>query len=254
VNDYLFSLNPYVKDCRDDWVFILNDDMKLAPDVFMQLLPVMAADPNLFAITCNVNDWEGTEETHGLRRFRITKGSATSYWSDQKADKEKLYHTLYPGGGSAVFSVQKYNQLEGFDPLFRPAYAEDLDLGYRAWKMGWPTVYAPKAILYHREGATIQIQFENSALIRKITRNTMAWYLKNIHTPAFLLKFFVYLPYRLVYFYIYNRNYYFAMKSVLGSLSAILKARKKASKASVQSDEQIMKLLNNTPVYTVQAN
>ena len=36
----------------------------------------------------------------------------------------------------------------------QPAYVEDLDLGSRAWKRGWPTVYAAGALVEHRHRAT----------------------------------------------------------------------------------------------------
>src|SRR5581483_9410105 len=37
---------------------------------------------------------------------------------------------------------------------FSPAYVEDLDIGYRAWKRGWPTVYVAGAMVEHRHRAT----------------------------------------------------------------------------------------------------
>src|SRR2546429_160532 len=40
------------------------------------------------------------------------------------------------------------------DQVYEPAYVEDLDVGYRAWQRGWPSVYAAGAIVEHRHRAT----------------------------------------------------------------------------------------------------
>ena len=45
----------------------------------------------------------------------------------------------------------KFLQLGGFNRLFHPAYCEDLDLCFRAWRRGWRCVYEPQSVVFHRE-------------------------------------------------------------------------------------------------------
>ncbi len=220
VNDYLFSLNSYVRNLSSKYMLLLNDDMKLDREIFTHLIPLIVADDSLFAVTCNVMDWDGGYPTHGIREMSVKDGLLVHNWKDYKIDKQKLYYTLYPAGGAAIFNIEKFNQLGGFDPLFRPAYCEDADIGINAWYQGWPTIFSPKAIIYHREGGTINSQFEIGKLNRVQIRNTIVWSLKNNKVPFSRGMFFLMLPYRLVLNLVTNRIYFFAMLDALKRLRA----------------------------------
>ena len=37
----------------------------------------------------------------------------------------------------------KFVELGGFNRLFAPAYCEDVDLCFRAWRQGWRCIYDP---------------------------------------------------------------------------------------------------------------
>src|SRR6266850_1764818 len=49
---------------------------------------------------------------------------------------------------------RKFIELGGFNRLFYPAYGEDLDLGFRAWRRGWRCIFEPASVVYHRESAS----------------------------------------------------------------------------------------------------
>ena len=50
------------------------------------------------------------------------------------------------------------------DEVYEPAYVEDLDLGYRAWQRGWPSVYVAGAVVEHRHRATTTRYFTEDQL------------------------------------------------------------------------------------------
>ena len=50
------------------------------------------------------------------------------------------------------------------DEAYDPAYVEDLDIGYRAWQRGWPSVYVAGAVLEHRHRATSSRYFTEEQL------------------------------------------------------------------------------------------
>ncbi len=62
--------------------------------------------------------------------------------------------TLWPDGCAALYSAEMLRQIGGFDEDFF-AYADDADLGLRGRIAGWLAVYEPKAVVYHRGGATL---------------------------------------------------------------------------------------------------
>ena len=51
---------------------------------------------------------------------------------------------------------KKFLELGGFNRLFEPAYGEDLDLCFRAWRRGWRCIFEPASIVYHRESISFR--------------------------------------------------------------------------------------------------
>jgi GT2 family glycosyltransferase len=247
-NDYLFSLNAFVQQIRTEYVLILNDDMKLEPQVLNELIPFMEKDPGLFAVTCRIMDFEGTYTASSVRTVKYSRGWIHHLRLDP--GETALKYTLYPGGGAAIFRTAYFNALGGFDPLYRPAYAEDLDLGTRAWQRSWKTVYHPKAVLYHREGGTINDQFRKDRLEQTIFRNHVLWMLRNGRFQGFVFWFFLMLPYRLLYHLLHNRNHFRALLQALRKSGSAF--RKRGSAEIVVRDEEWSRLLN-TP-YSLQEN
>jgi len=241
-NDYLFSLNPYMKQITSDYTFILNDDIKIHPEAINEALPLLVNDHELFSVSCNVHDWDDTYSAEGTRRLFYQRGWLYSQWNKNANDATR--YTLYTGGGSGIFRTQMFNELGGFDPLFRPAYCEDLDLGHRAWQKGWKVVRNPKSILYHREGGTIKDQFKADALSQKVYKNQILWMVKNGNHADFFLWFMLLLPYRLLLGWRVDKNSYIALWKSLSSLPLALKKRF-AQPQSTRSDEEIMQIIDN---------
>ena len=242
VNDYLFSLNPYVKQIKTKFVFILNDDMKFHPEVLNQTIPIIEKDDSLFAVTCNVRDWDDTYTAAFPRKLYYSRGWLSSKWEKENYNNG-LKFTLYAGGGAAVFRTKIFNQIGGFDSLYRPAYGEDLDLGHVAWHKGCKIIYNPKAILLHREGGTIHNQFKANKLTQNVYKNQILWMVKNCNYPTFLLWFLLLLPYRALTGWRINKNSYIALIKSLPKIPLALIKRIKNQKHKI-NDKQLIKILN----------
>ena len=240
-NDYLFSLNQYINSLDSKFVCILNDDMRMHDEVLNQSLSIINADETLFSIGFKVLDWVGENITISVRNLEFSKGWAHSYFVPFKDDKVR--YTLYAGGGAGVFRTSYFNQLKGFNTLYRPAYAEDLDIGHRAWHKGWPSIINPKAILYHREGGTIHEQFASDELEQKVRKNQLLWMVRNAKDLTFLFYFFVLLPLRFKRWGKNNRNLYLALKMAWPFFGRALRQRLAEGKPKF-GDEAIMKKLN----------
>lgn len=241
VNDYLFSLNDFVRSMPSEYMLMLNDDMKMEKNVLNELIPVIEKDKSLFAVSCRIMDFDGTYTATGVRYARYSKGWMYSYYLDSAENKTK--YSLYPGGGAAIFRTGYFNRLNGFDTLYRPAYSEDADLGIRAWQQGWKVIYHPAAVLYHREGGTINDQFKKDKLEQLMSKNHIAWMVKNVRVAGFLFWFFVMAPVRLLKWKKQNPNLYKAFTATIGMMPQLIRKRKQAEKPVIK-DEVWMKLLN----------
>jgi len=92
-----------------------------------------------------------------------------------------------------------FAELGGFDPLYHPAYCEDTDLSYRAWRRGWKIIYEPASVIYHRVGATwSKMRGGEAAVTRLIRRNEVLFTLRNVGGWSFVGGYLVLLPLRLL--------------------------------------------------------
>ncbi len=151
-NDFLFSYNQLLPELSDDVVILLNNDMRVEPGFIGPLLRHLRHE-DVFAVSARSYDWEGKQTTTGPVSLVFEHGFYG--WPFDIARQERT-HTLFCSGACMAVDREKFVALGGFDRLFHPAYCEDLDLCFRAWRRGWRCVYEPESIVYHREHASWQ--------------------------------------------------------------------------------------------------
>ncbi|UCC68030.1 MAG: glycosyltransferase [Armatimonadota bacterium] len=141
---------------RGEVLVFLNNDMLVAPDFLGPLLRHFE-DPGVFAATARI-EMEPTRvaggmvrET-GLVRARFEDGFFVLRHDEALSDEP--VQVLYAGGGSSAVRRDRFFELGAFDRLFRPFYFEDLDVSYRAQKMGWRVVFEPKSRMVHQHRQT----------------------------------------------------------------------------------------------------
>ena len=66
----------------------------------------------------------------------------------------------------------KFLQIGGFDILYYPAYVEDVDLCFQAWRKGWSCIFEPSSKVLHREGGSWK-SVKDSSLDAKLLRNSL---------------------------------------------------------------------------------
>ncbi|MGQ0553127.1 MAG: glycosyltransferase family 2 protein [Planctomycetota bacterium] len=85
--------------------------------------------------------------------------------------------TLYATGGAVLLHRQRFLELGGFSEAFAPFYYEDVDLGWRAWRRGWRSLFVPTSVVVHDSGGTIgrTSQAARTAAWRKRNRHLVLW-------------------------------------------------------------------------------
>ncbi len=148
--------NAAAAHCKGDLIFFVNNDMKFDPRCVELLATAFSSDPNLFASDPMQLDWEGSCVVHG--RTRISPNGLGSWFPlvrvDYTAPAQGNCFVPWGCAGSLMVDRKKFLALGGFDETFF-LDCEDLDLCWRAWMRGWPTVHIPEARLYHKVGATV---------------------------------------------------------------------------------------------------
>jgi GT2 family glycosyltransferase/glycosyltransferase involved in cell wall biosynthesis len=136
-------------------VCLLNNDMLLDSGFFAALVDAFDRVPDLFCASAQIRFPEGVrrEET-GKTVFAQAAAADFPIRCDEPLAGEDLSYVLYGSGGCSLYDAGKLAALGGVDEAYAPAYVEDLDLGYRAWQRGWPSVYVAGAVVEHRHRAT----------------------------------------------------------------------------------------------------
>lgn len=181
------------REASNDIVVLLNSDMRVERNF---LAPLIAPfdDPLVFAVAAQIlfSDPSKRREETGLTEGWWADGRIrVSHRIDPEITTE--FPCFYAGGGSSAFDRRKFLELGGFDPVLKPFYYEDTDLGLMAWKRGWKVLYQPSSIVYHEHRGTIGRKFSASYIQSVLKRNALLFAWKNVHDWRLLASHFVFL-------------------------------------------------------------
>ncbi|MFH1760288.1 MAG: glycosyltransferase family 2 protein [bacterium] len=213
------------------YILFLNTDVTVTDDFLMPLLEHIK-DNAVFAVSPRIVLNNGEDEAPTSATF---KGGSINIITRSKNIKTK--EILFACGAAALVSRDKFNQIGGFDLLYRPLYFEDLDLSYQAWKRGWKTIYEPKSKVFHiKEGTTGKIR--RSKIIRWNIKNKYLFIWKNITSKKMIVSHFfeLILPKLLIP----NINQWFGFGLALKQLKEALQKRSKSNINRVLSDKYIL--------------
>ena len=149
------AVNRGIECARYSHICLLNNDMLLDPGFFTALRRGFEQVPGLFCATAQIRFPAGRrrEET-GKTVMAQSQPENFPIRCDEPLPGEDLTYVLYGSGGCSLYDAAKLRSLGGIDETYAPAYVEDLDLGYRAWQRGWPSVFVAGAVVEHRHRAT----------------------------------------------------------------------------------------------------
>jgi len=236
------NANAGVKKSRGEFIFLVNSDVILKDDSFKKSVAEFKKDKHLFALSF------AQIESNGK-----LVGSNRGYFRDGLINHSRALHSslltpqanFWAEGGSSIFRRDLFLKLDGFDPLYNPFYWEDIDLSYRAWKMGYKILYYPRVKVQHYHESTIGKYFQKSAILERVYRNQFIFNWKNLSDKDLQVKQLIYIPILLLRS-IVDGNWTL-LKGFFLALTKILKifaTRKKIVKLFVKADKEILNKFN----------
>ncbi|PWU05893.1 MAG: hypothetical protein C5B51_13485 [Terriglobia bacterium] len=170
-------------------ICLLNNDMLLDCEFFTALAHAFEQVPDLFCATAQIRFPEGVrrEET-GKAVMAQAAPEDFPIRCDDPLPGENLTYVLYGSGGCSLYDAAKLRALCGIDEAYAPAYVEDLDLGYRAWQHGWPSVYVAGAVVEHQHRATTSRYYTEQELEEILERNYLKFLARAVSNRAVFLR------------------------------------------------------------------
>lgn len=168
-----------------DLVLILNSDIYLTDGYFMNLLHYFDM-PDTFGVMGRINaiDSDIIQDGAKFPGFRFSK--IVTYKNYISQSHSKLY-SFFLSGANALVDRKKLFEIGGFDELFNPYNSEDVNLGLKAWRLGYPCYYEHSAICKHPNSSTIKKEPNKKVKIIS-KRNKM--YLHFIHLNDYQLFYY----------------------------------------------------------------
>ena len=166
------AVNRGIARARYSHVCLLNNDMQIEPGFFAALRRPFDQVPDLFCATAQIHFPPGQrrEETGKTVFAQATPEDFPGALRCSPRRRGRIW-VLYGSGGCSLYDAAKLASLGNVDEIYEPAYVEDLDLGYRAWQRGWPSVYVAGAVVEHRHRATTSRYYTEAELEEILERN-----------------------------------------------------------------------------------
>ena len=244
--------NAGAREARNDVIVFLNNDMVVDRAFLRPLLDGFG--PNTFAVSSQIflQDPELRREETGKTAAAFRRGMIdfSHRMPDVPTPPRPYYPVFWAGGGSSAFHRRRFLALGGFHEIYSPAYVEDTDLSYRAWRCGWDVLFAPASIVFHKHRATSKKLFDPLELRILIQRNQFLFIWKNFLDWRFLFIHCALLPWNC---FRLARDYGPGMwRSILQAASRLpelLRPRILSAMPRVRSDREIFSIFEKPSLF-----
>ncbi len=239
------TANRGVAAARHPLVFLINNDVELSEDCIAPLAEHFD-DPNVFAVHCRVIDPRTGEECGVGQMGGFARGFLRVHesWIPRpgSAERSEKYNSIFASGGSAMFDREKWQALGGFEPLLAPAYWEDVELSYRAWKRGYIVWYEPRSVVRHAVSSTMG-RMDQRKIRRMRQRNRLIYHWIHLQDAGLLASHVLWVCFlALVSPLADHGDFLAAVRAARANLPAIRRRRAEELAAAKRSDREVLQI------------
>ena len=178
--------------CDTPLFALINSDVRVRPGFLRAVLPHFDHE-DTFAV-CSRIELPGGSEMETGNVAPAFSGILEPY----HVPPTRPGPILYAGGASSVFHRARYEALGGLETIYQPLYWEDIELGYRAWRRGWRSVFEPGASVWHERRAWMGRRFGDTYADETFLKNALVFVWKNVRDRGLLAQHFAYVWARVV--------------------------------------------------------
>jgi len=192
---YAGGCNKGIAESSGEWIWLLNDDVRLDQGVIKSMLVVGESAPDIAAIQPKIMALKnpGYFEYAGgaggmidMFGFPFALGRIGGDVEEDKGQYDSPREIFWASGTACLWKKKALDSIGLLDDSFF-AHMEEIDLAWRAWICGWRIFSAPAGIVHHLGGGTLTYQSWKKMYLNH--RNSLITLLKNRETKALLWLF-----------------------------------------------------------------
>ena len=152
---FIRAVNQGAAEARGTHLLLLNNDTVLLPGALQALAATMASSPDIGAVGGKIMFLDGWLQEAGSIVWN--DGTCVGYGrgEDPLAPPYMFRRDVsYCSGALFLTRRDLFEQLQGFDEAYSPAYYEETDYCMRLWDAGYRVVFEPAAAILHYEFAS----------------------------------------------------------------------------------------------------
>ncbi len=148
------GLNAGVRELlsRDyDYLLVLNNDIEVEASMLSELVEVAESDPKIGCVGPKIFYYWNRDtlwSAGGILRFRESVTKERGFNELDRGQYEKTEEVDYINGCAILVPTRVFREVGLYDPTFHLA-CEDADWCMRMKRLGYTSVYAHRAVLYH---------------------------------------------------------------------------------------------------------
>ncbi|HMQ68095.1 MAG TPA: glycosyltransferase family 2 protein [Ignavibacteria bacterium] len=246
---FAIAVNQGIKVSSSEFVLLLNNDTECDTNFLREMLNGMN-DKETGSVACKMLNYTNRDVIDDAGDFVKAKGSpyARGYGVQDIGQFDKDEFIFGACAGAALYRREIFDIMGYFDEDFF-AYYEDVDFSFRMQLFGYKCFYNPKAVCFHKRGATTGGKSEFQTMLCE--QNLVQLRLKNYPSGMYLkcLPYFTAVRVKRYYLFLTKHSFslfFAAMKGYFRGLMKIPKAyskRKFIQKNKVVPDEYLESIL-----------
>ena len=152
---FIAACNAGVAAGQGEVLVLLNNDTEAESGWLEALVAALVEHPEAGSAASKMLlfDRRDTLHTAGDMMGRDGIPRNRGVWQKDEGQYDQERWVFGPCGGAAAYRRAAWKQAGGFDPALW-MYMEDVDLAWRLQRLGWRSIYAPEARIYHQLSAT----------------------------------------------------------------------------------------------------
>jgi GT2 family glycosyltransferase len=135
-------------------MMLLNNDAIVAPDFFEEISSALEKQPNAGLITGTILEDPDRDKVWFAGGTELPMRALYRHRLDVPQSHDPV-PTDFVTGCAMVISRPLLKQIGPLAEVYFPLYWEDGEYSFRARNAGFPVLYAPRAKVFHRVGATV---------------------------------------------------------------------------------------------------